>query len=99
YLMISRVRFRSFKDLTLNRRSIAVIVVLIGLAALTFVRINAPAVLVTLLSLFVMLGLAEELVFYRRRRREELAEKRAGEPDDDEREVLEELGAELPEKS
>ncbi|MCA9683807.1 MAG: phosphatidylcholine/phosphatidylserine synthase, partial [Myxococcales bacterium] len=65
YLMISRVRFRSFKDLTLNRRSIAVIVVLIGLAALTFVRINAPAVLVTLLSLFVMLGLAEELVFYR----------------------------------
>ncbi|NVB40534.1 phosphatidylcholine/phosphatidylserine synthase [Pseudenhygromyxa sp. WMMC2535] len=92
YLMISRVRFRSFKDLRLNRRSIAVLVVLIGLAAFTFVRINAPAVLVALLSLFVILGLAEELVFYRRRRREELAETRAGVPDDDEREVLEELG-------
>lgn len=94
YLMISRVRFRSFKDLTLNKRSIAAIIAIIALAVLAFVRINAPAVLLTLLSLFVVLGLAEELVFYRRRRREELAEKQAGEPDDDEREVLAELGAE-----
>jgi CDP-diacylglycerol--serine O-phosphatidyltransferase len=93
YLMISRVRFRSFKDLTLNRRSVAVIVLLVAFAVFTFVRINGPIVLVSLLSLFVLLGLAEELVFYRRRRREEQAEAKAGEPDDDEREVLEELGA------
>lgn len=94
YLMISRVRFRSFKDLTLNKRSVAVIVLIIALAVVTFVRINGPAVLIALLSLFVILGLAEEVVFYRRRRREELAEKAAGEPDDDESEVLEELGVE-----
>ena len=94
YLMISRIRFRSFKDLTLNKRSVAVIIGIAALAILMFVRINGPAVLITLMSLFVLLGLAEELVFYRRRRREELAEKRAGEPDDDEAEVLEELGAE-----
>jgi CDP-diacylglycerol--serine O-phosphatidyltransferase len=93
YLMISRVRFRSFKDVTLNKRSIAVGVVIIAFAVLTFVRINGPVVLIMLLSLFVLLGLAEEVVFYRRRRREEQAEKRVGEPDDDEREVLEELGA------
>lgn len=96
YLMISRIRFRSFKDLTLNRRSVAVIAALIGLGVLTFVRINAPAVLLALLSLFVVLGLAEEIVFYRRRRREELAERAPGEPDDDEDEVLEELGVEQP---
>ena len=93
YLMIIRVRFRSFKDLTLNKRSVAVIVLLVGIAVVTFVRINGPAVLIFLLSLFVVLGLAEEVVFYRRRRREEQAQARAGEPDDDERDVLEELGA------
>ena len=92
YLMISRVQFRSFKDLRLNKRSIAVIVVLAVVAVFTFVQINGPAVLVILLSLFVVLGLAEEVVFYRRRKREELAEKKAGEPDDNEAEVLEELG-------
>jgi CDP-diacylglycerol--serine O-phosphatidyltransferase len=97
YLMISRVRFRSFKDLTLNKRSVAVIVLIVALAVLTFVRINGPAVLIFLLSLFVILGLAEEVVFYRRRRREEMAEKAAGEPDDDESEVLEELGVEAEE--
>lgn len=93
YLMISRVRFRSFKDLTLNKRSVSVIVVVLALAVVTFVRVNGPAMLIGMLSLFVVLGLAEEVVFYRRRRREELAQKRADEPDDDEREVLEELGA------
>jgi CDP-diacylglycerol--serine O-phosphatidyltransferase len=94
YLMISRVRFRSFKDLKLNKRTFAVIIGLVALALLIAVRVNAPAVLITLMSLFVVLGLAEELVFYRRRKREELAEKRSGEPDDVESEVLEELGAE-----
>ncbi|MFO7565757.1 MAG: phosphatidylcholine/phosphatidylserine synthase [Enhygromyxa sp.] len=94
YLMISRIRFRSFKDLQLNKRNIAVIIGIAALAIVMFVRINGPAVLMALLSLFVILGLAEELVFFRRRRREELAEKRKGEPDDDEAEVLEELGVE-----
>jgi CDP-diacylglycerol--serine O-phosphatidyltransferase len=94
YLMISRVRFRSFKDLKLNKRTVAVIVGIAALAVLMFVRVNGPMVLMTLMTLFVVLGLAEELVFYRRRRREELAEKKAGEPDDDEAAVLEELGAE-----
>lgn len=96
YLMISRVRFRSFKDLTLNKRTVAVLIGIAVLAILAFLQINGPAVLLTLLSLFVVLGLAEEVVFYRRRRRVEAAEKRVGEPDDDEREVLEELGATPP---
>ncbi|KIG13879.1 CDP-diacylglycerol--serine O-phosphatidyltransferase [Enhygromyxa salina] len=93
YLMISRVRFRSFKDLKFNKRSVTVMVLVLAIAIVTFLRVNGPAVLIGMLSLFVVLGLAEEVVFYRRRRREELAEKRADEPDDDEREVLEELGA------
>ncbi len=97
YLMISRVRFRSFKDLRPNKRTIAVIVALAAACVIAFVRFNGPLVLVSLLSLFVVLGLAEEVVFYRRRRREELKQKAADEPDDDEREVLEELGVEAGE--
>jgi CDP-diacylglycerol--serine O-phosphatidyltransferase len=94
YLMISRIRFRSFKDLRLTKRTIASIFAIATLALLAFVRINGPAMLMGLLSLFVVLGLIEEVVFYRRRKREEAKQKAIGEPDDDEREVLEELGVE-----
>lgn len=94
YLMISRIRFRSFKDLRLTKRSVFGLLALLGVAALTYVRINGPAMLMGLLSLFVILGLAEEVLFFRRRKREEAKQTRAGEPDDDEREVLVELGAE-----
>jgi CDP-diacylglycerol--serine O-phosphatidyltransferase len=94
YLMISRIRFRSFKDLRLTKRTIASIVAITTLALLAFVQINGPAMLMGLLSLFVVLGLIEEVFFYRRRKREEAKEKAVGEPDDDEREVLEELGVE-----
>ncbi|MFV8749124.1 CDP-alcohol phosphatidyltransferase family protein [Nannocystaceae bacterium ST9] len=94
YLMISRIRFRSFKDLRLTKRTLAVVLAVSLLAALAFVQINGPAVLMGLLSLFVVLGLSEEVLFYRRRKREEAKQKAVGEPDDDEREVLEELGAE-----
>lgn len=94
YLMISRIRFRSFKDLRLTKRSIATIFAIATLAVLAFVQINGPAMLMGLLSLFVVLGLAEEVLFYRRRKREEAKQQAVDEPDDDEREVLEELGAE-----
>jgi CDP-diacylglycerol--serine O-phosphatidyltransferase len=94
YLMISRIRFRSFKDLRLTKRTIASIFAISTLALLAFVQINGPAMLMGLLSLFVVLGLIEEVLFYRRRKREEAKEKAVGEPDDDEREVLVELGAE-----
>ncbi len=92
YLMISRVRFRSMKDLELNKRTIAGAGAVAGLAVLMVVRINAPAMLLGLLAVFVLLGLSEEIVFYRRRRREEKAEVEADQPEDDEKDVLLELG-------
>jgi CDP-diacylglycerol--serine O-phosphatidyltransferase len=94
YLMISRIRFRSFKDLRLTKRTLFGLLALAAVAALTYVRINGPAMLMGLLSLFVVLGLSEEVLFYRRRKREEAKQKAADEPDDDEREVLVELGVE-----
>lgn len=94
YLMISRVRFRSMKDLKWNRRTLGVVVVLAVLAVTLAAQIHTPAVLMTIIGTYLTLGLLEEVLFYRRRRAEELQEAQGPvTPDDDEGEVLEELGA------
>ncbi len=93
YLMISRVRFRSMKDLRLSKRTIAAGAAIGALAVIVTARINAPFVFLGLIGLFIALGLAEEVVFYRRRRLEARATKAPAPPDDDESEVLAELGA------
>ena len=90
YLMISRVRFRSMKDLTLTKRTAAAAGAILVLGVIVGAQINAPAVFMLLITLFIALGLTEEVVFYRRRRREQ---RLANEPDDSEEEVLAELGA------
>jgi CDP-diacylglycerol--serine O-phosphatidyltransferase len=99
YLMVSRIRFRSFKDLRLSRRTITG-----GLAILAFTSVALLAklhswfIFVALMGAYLGLGLAEEVLFYRRRREEERAaresvtlEAEGGAKSDEE--VLEELGA------
>jgi CDP-diacylglycerol--serine O-phosphatidyltransferase len=99
YLMVSRIRFRSFKDLRLSRRTITG-----GLAIAAFTSVVLLAklqswfIFVVLMAAYVGLGLAEEVLFYRRRREEERAAKEpvaleaeGGAKSDEE--VLEELGA------
>lgn len=93
YLMISRVRFRSMKDLRLSKRTLAAGAAIAALAVILTARINAPFVFLGLIGLFIALGLAEEILFYRRRRREAKAEQEPEAPEDDEDEVLAELGA------
>jgi CDP-diacylglycerol--serine O-phosphatidyltransferase len=103
YLMISRVRFRTFKDLRVTKRSLGA-VFLIGLACLLIMtKLRSSFIFVFLISCYLALGLTEEVVRYaadqRRKRRE--AKLRAGQPlapededdIDDEQEVLRELGA------
>jgi CDP-diacylglycerol--serine O-phosphatidyltransferase len=102
YLMVSRVRFRSMKDLRLTKRTLAVVALLITSAIVVAVRISQPAVLIFLVACYITLGLVEELLLVRKARRERklatrsVAERAAAgpqlEPDDDEREVLAELG-------
>jgi CDP-diacylglycerol--serine O-phosphatidyltransferase len=99
YLMVSRIRFRSFKDLRLSRRTVTG-----GLAILAFMamalmaRLHSAFIFVVLMAAYLGLGLAEEVLFYRRRREEERAAKEplvleaeGGARSDEE--VLEELGA------
>lgn len=99
YLMVSRVRFRSMKDLRLTKRTLAVIVLLIMSGIVVAVRISRPAVLILLVSCYIVMGIVEEVLLVRKSRRE--AKKAAQNlPShapvtvsvDDELEVLAELG-------
>lgn len=67
WLMVSPVRFRTFKKVHFSRRSMAALVATVGLAVLVTAR-TAPAVtLLALVTFYVFLGLAEHLVGYPRR--------------------------------
>ncbi|MGZ3404803.1 MAG: CDP-diacylglycerol--serine O-phosphatidyltransferase [Polyangia bacterium] len=101
YLMVSRVRFRSFKDLRLSRRTITGFLAIAAFTAVVLIgRMHAALIFVGLMATYVGLGLTEEVFFYRRRREEERAAKatqpvvleaEGGAKTDEE--VLEELGA------
>ncbi len=102
YLMVSRIRFRSFKDLRLNRRTVLGVTFLVAIALVLWrARFQSAFIFIFLITLYVGLGLFEEVIFYRRRRAEHLLEKQSatappleaeGGATSDE-EVLEELGA------
>jgi len=93
YMMVSRIRFRSMKDLRLTKRTLAVVALLIMTAIVVAVRISQPAVLIFLASTYIALGLVEELWLTGKSRREaRSAALAAPVVVDDEREVLAELG-------
>jgi CDP-diacylglycerol---serine O-phosphatidyltransferase len=60
-LMVSTVKFRSFKDIKLNARSVAVVAFALASSALIYSRLKPGFVLVWLLGFYVMLGLFEAL--------------------------------------
>jgi CDP-diacylglycerol--serine O-phosphatidyltransferase len=99
YLMVSRIRFRSFKDLRFTKRTIAggiIILAFTGLALMS--KMHSAFIFVALMAMYLALGLLEEIIFYRRRREEELAAKQPMELEADggarsDEEVLAELGA------
>lgn len=97
YLMASRVRFRSMKDLKLTKRTTAVVGLLLATAVLVAVRISRPAVLILLVGCYITLGLIEEMYLLRKgrveRRRAAQAQALANAAgEDNESEVLAELG-------
>ncbi len=101
YLMVSRIRFRSFKDLRLSRRSILGVLAIFAFMAVVFLaRLQAALVFVVLTAAYLGLGLSEELLFYRRRKEEAAADQATPPPAlvaeggaASDEEVLAELGA------
>ncbi|MFO7179240.1 MAG: CDP-diacylglycerol--serine O-phosphatidyltransferase [Pseudomonadota bacterium] len=58
-LMVSNVRFRSFKDLKLNTATVLLVLFVIGSSAFVWQRFKPQFVLVWLLSFYVLIGLVE----------------------------------------
>lgn len=87
YLMVSNVRYRTFKQIGNKRRAAAVVaVVLMAFSAATRAY-HLGMALAMLFSSYVLLGLLEEVVFFKQRRREETP--RANDP-----EIVEETDSE-----
>ena len=61
FLMVSTIRFRSFKDLKLNVRTVALVAFAIGSSAVISTKLQPAFVLVWLLGFYVLLGICESL--------------------------------------
>jgi CDP-diacylglycerol--serine O-phosphatidyltransferase len=68
FLMVSGIRFRSFKDIKLNAWSVGLVCFAIGSSALVSMKTKPAFVLVWLLSFYVLMGIIEFLVSLTRRR-------------------------------
>jgi len=97
YLMVSRVRFRSFKQLRFSLKTVGVVLLVAGACATWVMAGFAKAFIFLLLVLaYIVLGLTEEVLFYRRRRRQERSAEQTPVPEPPavpDEEVLRELGA------
>lgn len=70
FLMVSTIRFRSFKDLKLNARTVALVFFAVGSSAVISLQTRPEFVLVWLLGFYVMIGLVETIITFPKRRRE-----------------------------
>jgi CDP-diacylglycerol--serine O-phosphatidyltransferase len=74
YLMVSRVRFRSFKDVRLTRKTLGVVFLIVLVSAIIIMKLRASFIFVSMTSAYLALGLTEEVILFaaeqRRKRRE-----------------------------
>lgn len=62
FLMVSTIRFRSFKDLKLNARSVGLVLFAVASSAIVSLQTKPEFVLVWLLSFYVLIGLVETMI-------------------------------------
>ena len=68
YLMVSRIRFRSFKDLRLTRRTVELAVILAGSWVIVAMNgVSKALIFLVLMTAYIILGLAETVLQMRRR--------------------------------
>lgn len=77
YLMVSTVRYRTFKQLNLSRRNAAILAFFATSAAAITLQYRASFALVAFGALYVCGGIVEEMIFFRRRREERLVARTA----------------------
>jgi CDP-diacylglycerol--serine O-phosphatidyltransferase len=97
YLMVSRVRFRSFKDLRLTKRTIELVLLLAGCWVVVAMNgVDKSLIFLALITAYIVLGIAETVLQMRRRFVEHRQEKKAANQEPEtppDEEVLRELGA------
>jgi len=71
YLMVSKVRYRTFKDLKPTKKSLTIIFTLLVLFAVVSARVKPTFALLAFSWGYLILGMVEEVIFFRRRRRED----------------------------
>lgn len=67
FLQVSTIRFRSFKNLRRNGRTVALALFVVGSSALVALKTKPAFVLVWLLSFYVLIGLVETTLHFSRR--------------------------------
>jgi CDP-diacylglycerol--serine O-phosphatidyltransferase len=99
YLMVSRIRFRSFKDIRPTKKTVGVVLLVGGVwIVMRMNRVHDVFIFLALIAAYIALGLAEEIIFLRRRLAERRAQQSGQEPppptdEPRDEEVLAELGA------
>ena len=73
FLMVSTVRYRTFKNLKLNKKSVGILGLLLGLGAYFSITLRPAVVLMAVVWGYLLDGMLEEVVFFRRRRLAALA--------------------------
>ncbi|MCP4605208.1 MAG: CDP-diacylglycerol--serine O-phosphatidyltransferase [Proteobacteria bacterium] len=73
FLMVSAVKFRSFKDLKLNLFSVSLLGITIISSLVLWLKSKPAYILIWLLCIYVALGFGEAILFWPSRRRERLA--------------------------
>jgi CDP-diacylglycerol--serine O-phosphatidyltransferase len=68
FLMVSTIRYRTFKEAGLNARTLLVFLLIIAVGMAVAIRGRPSLVLLVYFSFYILLGLGEELFFGRRRR-------------------------------
>src|SRR5215813_498196 len=68
FLMVSTIRYRTFKEAGLNGKTLLVFLLVTALGVAVAIRGRPSLVLLVYFSVYILLGLAEEALFGRRRR-------------------------------
>ena len=68
FLMVSTIRYRTFKEAGLNGRTLLIFFLVIAVGVVVALRGRPSLVLLVYFSFYILLGLGEELFFGRRRR-------------------------------
>jgi CDP-diacylglycerol--serine O-phosphatidyltransferase len=87
FLMVSTIRYRTFKEAGLNARTLIAFLAVLALGVGVALRGRPSLVLLVYFTIYILLGLGEELVFGRRRRaaaRAAAAAAAVAEPESDE---------------